>query len=98
MNIHHVLTANVALNLTDRLKGKAFDIADRSADFGNNHIRTRFTACTEHALLDFVRNMRDYLHGTAQIFSPTFLADNRRVYFPVVTLLFFDRLISMKRP
>ncbi|MNZ84282.1 hypothetical protein D3C78_1030330 [compost metagenome] len=77
MNVHHVLTTDVALNLTDSFQERqAFDITDSSANFRNNYIRTRFTTSAEYAFFNFVRNMRNNLYRSAQIFTTTFFANN----------------------
>ncbi|MNJ48035.1 hypothetical protein D3C77_432160 [compost metagenome] len=39
MDIHYIVTANVAFNLTDRLKKRqALNIPNSTANFSNNHI------------------------------------------------------------
>lgn len=44
------------------------DIARRAPDFRNNDVGVRFTADIVDKFLDFVRNMRDDLHGLAAAF------------------------------
>lgn len=46
----------------------ALDIARRAPDFRNNDVGVRFTADIVDEILDFVRNMRDDLHGLAAAF------------------------------
>ncbi|MNZ85368.1 hypothetical protein D3C78_1041570 [compost metagenome] len=76
MNVHNILTTDVALNLTDGFqKRQTFDVSYSSSDFCNNHVRTGFTTCTEYTFLNFVRNMRNNLYRPAQIFTTALLAD-----------------------
>ncbi|MNE70217.1 hypothetical protein D3C80_1659940 [compost metagenome] len=66
MNVHHILTADVALNLTDSFQEwQAFDITNGSANFRNNHIRTRLTTNAEDTFFNLVRNMRNNLYRSA---------------------------------
>ncbi|MNO99707.1 hypothetical protein D3C76_914830 [compost metagenome] len=77
MNIHHILTTDVALDLTNGFQERqALDITDSSANFRNNYIRTRFTASAEDTLFNFVRDMRNNLYRSAQIFTAAFFANN----------------------
>ncbi|MNI27998.1 hypothetical protein D3C73_817590 [compost metagenome] len=66
MNVHHILTADVALNLTDSFQEwQAFDITNGSANFRNNHIRTRLTTSAEDTFFNLDRNMRNNLYRSA---------------------------------
>ncbi len=82
MDIHDVVTADIALDLPDRFEERqALDIADRAADFRNDDVRLRLSACPEYALLNFIRNMRDHLHGAAQIFAAALFRDDGGINF-----------------
>ena len=71
-----VLAAGAQAQLTRRFQEwQRFDIADGAADFAQGHV-VAFGA-TADVILDFIGDMRNHLHGLAQIFAPAFLADHR---------------------
>jgi hypothetical protein len=61
--------------ISNRLKeGQGLDVADGAADFDDEHIHVG--GAFEDARLDLVGDVRNHLHGAAQVFaSPLFLDD-----------------------
>ena len=55
-------------------KRQRFDVADGAADFDERHVEAFGAAVDE--ILDFVGDMRNHLHGLAQIFAAPLLADH----------------------
>ena len=82
MEEKHVLASNVTAYLACRFhKGQRFNIAYRTADFGDDDIGRVFDfGGVTHTCFDFISDMRNNLHGIAQIFSATFFCDNGRVH------------------
>ena len=75
------VVAHLASRLEERLR---FDVADGTADFSDDNVRTipvliRLSLTTHH-ILDLIRDMRNNLNGIAQILTTTFLGDNRGVH------------------
>ena len=78
VDIEHVFRTQVALKLPDGLQvGQALNIAHRTADFGDDHVRV---GCAlrhaQDAFLDLIGDVRDNLYGTAQVITPAFLGDD----------------------
>ena len=70
MNEQAVFGAYLQRDLAHSLhKGLRFDIADGAADLGDHHIGIGLPAHPVYKLLDLVGDMRDHLHGRAQIFA-----------------------------
>ena len=70
MNEQAVFGANLQRDLAHGLhKGLRFDIADGAADLGDHHIGIGLPAHPVYKFLDLVGDMRDHLHGGAQIFA-----------------------------
>jgi hypothetical protein len=69
--------AHLARGLEERQR---LDVADRAADLDDRHgsPRRRCRAALDECL-DFVRDVRDDLHGLAEIVAAAFLADHRFV-------------------
>ena len=77
---HYTAIAHFPLELPNRFnKGKSLDITHNAADFRYYVVVAILFAQELNATLDFVRNMRDYLHGFAQIVPAPFLANNRLI-------------------
>ncbi len=53
------------------------DVADRAADLDHAHVRA--IGAELHAALDLVRDVRNHLHGRAEIVAATFLRDDALV-------------------
>ena len=78
MNKKHICFAHFAGKLTHRLgKGQAFDVTNGSADLGDQNIHP--LAGRIDAVLDFVSDMGNDLHGLAEVVAPSFLADDRLI-------------------
>ena len=58
-----------------------FDVAHGTANFGNHEVIVRLFGHEQDAPLDFVRNVRNHLHGAAQVFAAAFLFNDRLVDF-----------------
>ena len=82
MDIQNILTPNLAPELTRRLqKRQRFDIADRAADFRDDHIRRVLAEGNlQHAPLNLVGDMRNDLNRRAQIFALAFAGDDRVIH------------------
>ena len=71
----HVLAAGVVLELAERLEERqAFDVAGGAADLGDEHVDA--FAALEDAVLDLVGDVRDDLHGLAEVVAAAFLLDD----------------------
>lgn len=58
-------------------EGQRLDVAHGAADFAQGHV-VAFRA-TADVVLDFIGDVRDHLHGLAQVLAAAFLADHRFV-------------------
>ena len=78
VNVEAVVAPKVRLELANGLKeGQAFNIAHRTADFDNGNVWRVFTFRKgEHHSFDLVGDVRNNLHGAAQVIAATFLGDN----------------------
>ena len=82
MDVQHIVFAHILFYLTDSFqKRKAFNIAYRTADLGNDKIGIVIVADTEYPGLDLIGNMGNDLHRTAQVIPPAFLRNNGLVDF-----------------
>ena len=71
----HVVAALLVADLADGFqKRQRFDIAHRAADFDDDHIH--IDRQLAHCGLDFVRDVRDHLHGFAQIIAAALARDD----------------------
>ena len=66
------IAADLACGLQERL---GFDVADRAADFGDDHVDVIRRLGT-HTGLDLVGDVRDDLHALAEVFAGAFLAQH----------------------
>ena len=83
MHEEHVLAAELVAHLAGRLDERlGLDVADRAADLGDDHVgrrrpsRARLQA---HPALDLVGDVRDDLHGVAEVLAAALLGDDLRV-------------------
>ena len=74
-----VVAADVVAHLPGRLEErKRLDVADRAADLGDHHVDLR-PAHGQDPLLDLVGDVRDHLHGVAQVVAAALLGDHAGV-------------------
>ena len=82
MNVQHVILTHIFFYLTDGFQERqAFNIANRTADFGNNEIRVVVVAYPEYPGLYLIGNMGNNLHRAAQIIAPALLRNDGLVDF-----------------
>jgi hypothetical protein len=75
------LAAELVAELADRLEeGKALDVADRATDLAEQEVGV--VEVGDHELLDRVGDVRDHLHGRAEIVAAALLRDHVRVDAP----------------
>ena len=76
-----VVPADVVPHLAGRLQERQrLDVADGAADLGDHHVRrSADSAVGLHPLLDLVGDVRDDLHGVAEVLTAPLLGDHRRV-------------------
>ena len=74
VNVKRVFLADFVSDLTYRLYIRlTFNISRRAADFGYDDVRRRLFADRIYKTLDFVCNVRNYLNGISEVFSPALL-------------------------
>ena len=77
MQIEDVLRAYIEAELAYRFEErKDLDIAHRSADLGDNNVGVIGCQLAD-AMFDFVGDVRDDLHGSAEIVASPFGGDDR---------------------
>ena len=77
MDVEHVAPADVVAELADGLQeGQALDVAHRAADLGDDHVDVGVAGHPGDAFLDLVGDVRDHLHGAAQVVALALLADH----------------------
>src|SRR5204862_7254296 len=80
MQIKHIATSDVFTHLANRFqKWLALNITYCASYFYNHHISVRTTGNVLHALFNFIRDVRNDLDSSTQIFSPAFLANDRGI-------------------
>ncbi len=86
VDVERVLAPDVLPELTNRFhERQALDVADRAADLDEQHVHA--LGRRADAVLDLVGDVRDDLHGAAEVLAAAFLLDDRQVDFaggPVV--------------
>ena len=83
VDVQGVLPANFQAHLADGFdKRLALNVADRAADFGDHHVRVRLFADAVDKMLDLVRDMRNRLHGAAQVAAFPLLPDHVGIDLP----------------
>ena len=71
------LVTDLAGRLDERLR---LDVADRAADLGDDDVGARvFARLQPHPALDLVRDVRDHLHGVAEVLAAPLARDDLRV-------------------
>ena len=77
MDKEAVLPSDFEGNLPNRFdEGLRFNVTDGAADFGNDHIGVRLLTDAVHEILDFICNVRDDLHGRAEILAPALFIED----------------------
>ena len=77
---HAVAAADVDGELADRLEERQrLDVADRAADLGDDDVRVLRLGEQLDAVLDLVGDVRDDLHGAAEVVAAALAADDRVV-------------------
>ncbi len=77
VDIEHVPGADLAPDLTDRLEERLrLDVADRTADLGDDDVGVARLRDRAHAGLDLVRDVRDHLYGRAEVLALALLAQH----------------------
>ncbi len=77
VDVEDVPPADVVAELPDGLQeGQALDVAYRAADLGDDHVDVGVAGHPGDALLDLVGDVRDHLHGAAQVVALALLADD----------------------
>ena len=83
MEEHHVLAADLAPHLADRLEvGLPFDVADRAADLDDHDVGIVLARGELDAALDLVGDVGDDLNGAAEVVAAPLLGDDRGVDLP----------------
>ena len=81
MNEQAVFASDFQGDLTDSLnKWLGFDITDRTADLGDDHISFRFLTNGIHECLDLICDMRDHLNSGPKVFAPAFFVQHVPVH------------------
>ena len=77
VDVEHVVAADVLAELADGLEEReALDVADRAADLGDEHVDLGELGQAVHAALDLVGDVRDDLHGAAEVVAAALLGDD----------------------
>ena len=81
VDIERILTPDLKPDLPDGLEKRlALDIADRAADLGDDDIRAGLFADLIDELLDLVGDVRDDLHGAAEILAAALLFEHTGIH------------------
>ena len=76
MNVERISATNILLELTNRFnEWKRLNVSHRSANFNNDNINIVATE-SKNALLDLVGDVRDHLHGPAEIVAAALSCDH----------------------
>ena len=77
MQEEDVVAADVVADLARGLEERQrLDVADGAADLGDDHVDV-VAAHREDAVLDLVGDVRDHLHGVAEVVAAALLGDHR---------------------
>ena len=77
---HRPLRPEVGVELADRLEeGQRLDVADRAADLGDHEVDRLRLGDDQDPLLDLVGDVRDHLHGGAEVVAAALALDHRVV-------------------
>jgi hypothetical protein len=75
-----VVAADVVADLAGGLEERQrLDVADGAADLGDHDVAGRRVAPSADAVLDLVGDVRDDLHGVAEVLAAALLGDHRGV-------------------
>ena len=79
-----VVAAHAEGHLTDGFdEGERFDVAHRAADFHDRDVGiARRLGAADDVFLDFIGDVRNHLHGLAEVFAAAFLAQDAFVDLP----------------
>ena len=79
VHVEDVLPADLVAELPDRFEEREdLDVADGAADLGDHHVDVVVGERVD-ARLDLVGDVRDDLHGLAEVLAPPFLGEHRLV-------------------
>ncbi len=77
---HAALRPEVRVELADRLEeGQRLDVADRAADLGDHEVDRLRLGDDQDFVLDLVGDVRDHLHGGAEVVAAALALDHRVV-------------------
>ena len=77
VDIHDVLPADVVTELPDRLEvGERLDVADCAADLDHDDLGLLLACDAMDPLLDLIRDVRNHLHGRAEVIAAPLLRDD----------------------
>jgi len=77
---HAAFRPEVRVELTDRLEeGQRLDVADRAADLGDHEVDRLGLGDDQDFVLDLVGDVRDHLHGAAEVVAAPLALDHRVV-------------------
>ena len=80
VHVHHVLRADFENELPDRFeKWQAFDVAGRSTDLRDDDVVFALVGKFANAVFDYVGDMRNHLHGLAEIIAAPLFQDHALV-------------------
>src|SRR3954447_14332607 len=81
VDVERVVPSDVLPQLTNGLEIRlAPEVADRAADLDEDNVNPLRHGADR--ILDLVGDMRDHLHGPAEIFAPALLLDHRQIHLP----------------
>ena len=81
MHERAAVAADLVAELADRLEERqGFDVADRAADLDDLHVRLLGLGQRQDPRLDLVGDVRDDLHGLAEVVAAALLGQHRRVH------------------
>ena len=77
VQVEHVVAAELRAQLADGLEERqALDVADRAADLDEHDVDVARGRDAQDAALDLVRDVRDHLHGRAEVLALALAADD----------------------
>ena len=80
VQVEHVVAAELRAQLADGLEERqALDVADRAADLDEHDVDVARGRDAQDAVLDLVGDVRDHLHGRAEVLALALAADDRVV-------------------
>ncbi len=77
VDVADILFADLVAQLSNRLKEwQALNVANRPANLDEHDVDRLGLGHTQHATFDLVGDVRDHLHGRAEVLAPAFAADH----------------------